>query len=142
DAALPRRAAPPGSGPVMKSLIALVVAALGMVAGLAHTAAANPRVAVAPFDGDRTGDLRDVVIELLEEDYRVMASRDVTLAMKKLDLDDLDSKKAMAKLAAELDADGVVTGTIEPDGNKSKLTLLVYVRSRKSAFRMTTRYST
>jgi len=124
----------------MKSgLIALAVAAVATLAGHAE---ANTRVAVAPFDGDRTGDLQDIVVGLLEVDYRVMPARDVTRAMDKLGLDDLDSKKTLAKLGTELDADAVIVGEVVPDGNKSKLTLLVYVRKTKTAYRMTARFST
>jgi hypothetical protein len=120
-------------------LIALVVAALGAIAS---PAAAATRVAVAPFEGDRTGDLQDIVIELLEADYRVLPTRDVTRAMDKLGIDDFDNNKALAKLAAQLDADAVIVGGIENDGNKTKLTMRVYVVAKKSAFKMTARYNT
>jgi hypothetical protein len=117
-------------------LIALVVAMLAAVAG---PATASTRVAVAPFEGDRTGDLQDVVIEILEADYRIMPRRDVTRAIDKLGFEDIESKKELAKLALELDADAVIVGSVEPDGSKSKLTLLVYVAAKKSAVKMSTR---
>jgi hypothetical protein len=121
-----------------------LVLALVVIAGLAAApAGASPRVAVGPFEGDRTGDLQDIVIELLETDYRIVNQRDVTRAAEKLDLEgDLDNKKSLGKLAKELDTIGVVVGEVEPDGNKSKLTLTVYVARTKRAFRMTARFST
>ena len=121
------------------ALIALSVAAAA-IAGAGEARAAT-RVAVAPFDGDRTGDIRDTVVELLEEDYRVLPVRDVELGMRKLDLEDgVESKKEMAKLAAELDADAVVVGTVEPDGNKSALKMRMYVKKSKRAFQFSTRF--
>jgi hypothetical protein len=122
-------------------LFVLVVAAALAVAG---PAVAAPRVAVGPIEGDRSGDLADTLVEMLEGDYRVVQPRDVAKAIDRLSLeeDDVDNKKSLGKLAAELDVIGVIVGTVEPDGNKSKLTLMVYVAKSKSAFRMTARFST
>ena len=120
------------------TLIALVVTA-AVLPGAGALAAT--RVAVAPFEGDRSGDVRDTVVELLENDYRVMPVHDVELGMRRLDMDaGIERKKSMAKLAAELDADAVVVGSVEPDGNKTSLRMRLYVKKSKRAFQFSTRF--
>jgi hypothetical protein len=122
-------------------IVALVVTAAAVVAAPLH-ANASTRVAVAAFDGDRTGDLQDVVIELLESDYAIVDRRKVMKSIEKLELDDVDNNKALAKIAKDLDADAVVVGEVEPDGSKSKLTMRVYVAATKRAFKVNVRFST
>jgi len=105
---------------------------LGLVALLlCGTAVAKPRVAVVAFDGDDSGAVHEVVSELLDGDYQVSASRQVTRTIDKLGLDTEMSDKDLKKLANELEVDAIVRGDLSKSGKRKLLHVRLFVNGKK-----------
>src|SRR5688572_11294284 len=88
---------------------------------LCGPALAKPRVAVVAFEGDDNGAVHETVSDLLDGDYKVSASKQVTRTIDKLGLDTQMSDKDLKKLANELDVDAIVRGDLSKSGKRKLL---------------------
>jgi hypothetical protein len=98
---------------------------------LCGTALAKPRVAVVAFDGDDNGAVHEVVADLLDGDYQVSASKQVTRTIDKLGLDTQMSDKDLKKLANELEVDAIVRGDLSKSGKRKLLHVKLFVKGKK-----------
>ncbi|MDB4953044.1 MAG: hypothetical protein JWO36_613 [Myxococcales bacterium] len=96
-------------------------------------AAAKPRVAVAPFEGDSEDKVSDVVAEEAEKSAKVTGPEEVGRVMESLAISDARSMRALKKLRVRLEVDVVVHGKVERDGSKKRLEVTVSGRAKKSA---------
>ncbi|MGE0550080.1 MAG: hypothetical protein AB7O24_23070 [Kofleriaceae bacterium] len=103
-------------------------------------ALAKPKVALTPIDGDKTGAVGNAVAEALEEEMTMIAPKAVNRAVDKYGSDDLTEKQAK-KVASALEADAVVAGKLEKDGEHKAVRFKVYVPGKK-ARRFTVRFNT
>ena len=85
---------------------------------------AEPKVAIAPLDGDDGGKVSDVVAEAASERAKVTRPARVEVAMRSMGVSVL-SAKTVKKLRAKLDVDVVVYGSVERDGGSKRLSLSV-----------------
>jgi hypothetical protein len=92
---------------------------------------AKPKVALTPIEGDASGDIRDAVAEALEGDeLALIGSREVNRAVDKLgDVADL-TEKDFRKLAVDLEADAIVLGKLDRNGNARTLKFKLYIRKK------------
>jgi hypothetical protein len=108
--------------------VALVIA---VALALPGTALARPRVAIVPIDGDASGALQDLIVELLEDEFSIISPRQVTRALDKLELDLEMSAKQLKKLAKELDAESIIRGDLTAKGQRKLLHLRLFHKGKK-----------
>jgi hypothetical protein len=106
----------------------LVILAWILVPALAL---ANPKVAVAPLDGDDDGKVAKLVDEAAASVAKVTSAKAVAKALDDLSITDPDNSKAAKRLRAKLGVDAVIYGKLERDGAKKKLSLSIYTRGKK-----------
>lgn len=102
----------------------LVSFAVVAVAAAVLPAAARPtRVALTPITGDTAG-LGKVVIGALDgSDLEIVAGTPVSRAIDRLGLDAALGDRDVARLAAELEVDAVVTGAFDRKGHRLRFTI-------------------
>src|SRR6187402_483720 len=78
---------------------------------------AAPKVAVTAIDGDSEGEVRDALAEAIEgDDYKLISKKETSRAVDKVgDVSDLSEKDAK-KLAKDLSADAIISGSLEKSG--------------------------
>jgi hypothetical protein len=108
--------------------VALVIAVALL---LPATVFARPRVAIVPIDGDASGALQDIIVELLEDEFSIISPRQVTRALDKLELDLEMSAKQLKKLAKELDAESIIRGDLTAKGQRKLLHLRLFQKGKK-----------
>jgi hypothetical protein len=102
-----------------------------LVVGLG-VAYAKPRVAVAPIEGDESGDMRDAVADALDGgDLDVISTGKVTKAIDKLGYEGDLSDKQAKKVAKELEADALVVGKLGKSGKNKTLKFTLFVGGKK-----------
>ena len=87
-------------------------------------ALAKPKLAVAPLDGDSDGAIADVVAGEASEHGKTTKPEKVSREMEKLDLSSL-SAKSVKKLRTKLGVDVVIHGSVDKDGGKKHLVLML-----------------
>src|SRR5262245_47671291 len=101
------------------------------VALLGSSAWAKPRVAVVAFEGDKNGEVQDVVAELLDADYSITGPKQTGRTIDKLGLDTEMSEKDLKKLANELEADAIIRGDLQPSGKFKLLHVRLYLNGKR-----------
>src|SRR5690242_18859354 len=91
-------------------------------------AIARPRVAVMKFANDPSGEVSDLVAEVLEGDTTLIGTKEVNRTVDKLGLPDELTDRDVKKLASELDADVLVRGKINKKGDNHVAHFKVFVR--------------
>jgi hypothetical protein len=105
-------------------------------------AARADTIAIGSIDGDKSGDLEAIVTGMVESDHAIKKNaKEVGRAMDRLGIDETDNKKSLSKLAAELGVDVVIVGSVEPDGNKQQLRIIVYTVGSQKAMVVKARYA-
>ena len=112
----------------MRRVLAIGVALYLLVPGLA---VAKPKVALVAFDGDKSGELNEVVAELLDGEFSVSGAKQTGRTLDKLGLDTELSDKDLKKLANELDADAIVRGDLSKKGARKLLHVKLFVKGKK-----------
>ncbi|HSK01613.1 MAG TPA: hypothetical protein VK932_10250 [Kofleriaceae bacterium] len=94
-------------------------------------AAAAPKVAVTPIDGDTESEIRDVLAEAVDGDeFKLVSKKETSRAVDKIDdLADLSEKDAR-KLAKDLSADAIIAGTLTKDGANKTLKIKLFVNGK------------
>ncbi len=93
---------------------------------------AKPKVAVAPFEGDANGKVRDGVAEAIDgADFTVIPKRETKRAADKVELEGISDKLAKT-LAFDLGADVLVLGDVSKKAGKTTLKLTLYVDGKKA----------
>lgn len=87
-------------------------------------ASAERRIVVLEFDGPRASQFRREVIRELRDDHQLISQKRFESARDELEDFD-DSPEAYAQIAADLDADGIVSGTVDKKGRNFVLTVRV-----------------
>lgn len=108
-----------------------LVVAIGVVLLTAGVAGAKTKVAVVAFEGDDNGSLSEVVTDLLDGDYTVSGSKQVSRAIDKLGLDAELSDKDLKKLANELEVDAILRGDLTTKKGRKLLHVKLYVKGKK-----------
>ncbi|CAN5918025.1 hypothetical protein BH11MYX2_BH11MYX2_11640 [soil metagenome] len=108
-----------------------VVAAI-VVTVAARVADAKPTVAVAPFEGDDEGDVRDAVADALDGDeVDVLPKKQVVKALNKLGYEGELTEKQAKKVAKELEVDALVEATFGKKGINKQLRFTIYSGGKK-----------
>lgn len=103
-----------------------------MIAVWVGVANAKPKVAVAPIDGDESGDMRDAVAEALDGgDLDIISTGKVTKVIDKLGYDSDLSEKQAKKVGKELEADVVLVAKLGKSGKYKTLRFKVFVGGKK-----------
>lgn len=98
---------------------------------LASSALAKPKVALVAFEGDANGTISEVLADLLDGDYAVAGSRQVSRTLDKLGLDTELSEKDLRKLANELEVDAIIRGDLSKSGKRKLLHVKLFVNGKK-----------
>lgn len=98
---------------------------------LSEAALAKPKVALIAFEGDDSGALSDTVADLLDGDYKLAGSRQVSRTVDKLGLDSNLSERDLKKLANELEVDAIVRGDLSRSGKRKLLHVKLFVNGKK-----------
>lgn len=120
------------------ALLTPVVTALVLLLGI-RTAQAEPSIAVAPIEGDDSGDMRDAVSEALDSDeLDLISNSKVTKAIDQLGYDADLSEKQAKKVARELEVDALLVAKLGKRGKNKTLRVTIYVKGKKQkGFRVT-----
>ncbi len=98
--------------------------AFGLVMLASPLAMAKKRVVVLGFDGPQSGKAEAAVVAAVKKKHTVVSAGQYSKAQKKLKIKKL-SDKNVARIAAEIQVDAIVTGKIKRKGAKWSLTLVV-----------------
>lgn len=100
---------------------------------------AKPRIAVAPIEGDDSGDMRDAVADALDGgDLDVISTGKVTKAIDKLGYEGELTDKQAKKVAKELEADALVQAKLGKSGRNKTLRFTIFVKGkRERGFKVT-----
>jgi hypothetical protein len=99
-------------------------------------ASADKRVAIGSIEGDAQAGIEQVLVELLDEDFKVITPKVVDKLIAQLDLGQI-SDRDMNKLAKALDADAVVVGEVEREGKSFRLSLRLRIRGDRRIAELT-----
>jgi len=109
--------------------LALVGATLFLLSGVAL---AKPKVVLLAFTGDPKEEARRVVAAVLADDVKIAKRKDVRRALDKLELDPEDlTVKGMKTLAAELEVDAVIQGSLSKKEPNRVLHFQLVVHGKK-----------
>jgi hypothetical protein len=112
--------------------LAQVTPAVAAIVLTVAVADAKPKVAVAPFDGDDAGDVRDAVADALDgEEVDVIPKKEVVKALNKLGYDGELTEKQAKKLVKELEVDALVEAKLGKKGINKQLRFTVYAGGKK-----------
>ncbi len=92
---------------------------------------AAPKVVVTPIDGDTESEIRDLLAESVDGDaFKLVGKKETNRAADKIDdLADLSEKDAK-KLAKDLSADAIISGTLSKDGANKTLKIKLFVNGK------------
>jgi len=109
----------------MIRILGLVSCVVVAVAAAAVPAAARPtRVALTKITGDTTG-LGKIVIGALDgSELEIVAGTPVSRALERLGLEEAVADRDVARLAAELEVEAVVTGAFDRRGHRLRFTII------------------
>jgi len=120
--------------------VRFLVLLLGLLA-LAEPALAKPKVAVAPFKGDKNNKVADAIAEALAGSAKVTDPKATAKAIEKLDLGkELDVSEAK-KLGKKLEVDAVVQGKLDKDGKNQTLKVAIFLKGKDEAVRFTVQFT-
>jgi|GEM_PF-4446146 len=106
-----------------RAILAVVLASVGFLATAPNSAIAEQRrVAVLSVEGARNAKLERVLRKMVKEEHVVVSNRVYRKAAKRLRARQLNAEH-VAEVAAYLEVDGVLEGTLHPKKNGYKLTL-------------------
>lgn len=110
---------------------ALAPLAMVLLMALPITAGAAPKIAVTAIDGDSESEIRDALLEAIEGDeYKLASKKETNRAFDKIgDASDLTEKSAK-KLAKDLLADAIISGSLENEGAKKTLKIKLFVNGK------------
>jgi hypothetical protein len=100
-----------------------------LLVAMTRLALADPKVAVAPLEGDDGGKFAETVGELVGERAKLTKPGRVDGAMKSMGVSVL-SAKSLKKLRAKLDVDVVIYGSVARDGKTKRVTLTFAGRNK------------
>lgn len=104
--------------------------------------AKKPKVAVAPFKGDKGNKVADAIADALAGSTKVTAPKTTGKAIEKLDLGkELDVDEAR-KLYKRLEVDAVVHGKLDKDGKTQTLKVAVFIKGKDDPVRFTVQFKT
>ena len=107
-----------------------LICAAVLVATAAPSFARPTKIALATFDGD-TGAVAAAITSALDDsELELVSPRKVRRAIERLGFDEALEDRQLKKLAAELEVDAVVQGTL--DRRHHKLQLVVYAHGKKT----------
>src|SRR3954466_5478383 len=116
-----------------RTLAMVTLAAAALVAAMATSVDAKPKVALTAIDGDDSGKIGDAVVEALDGDeLTVISQRTVNKAVDKLGLDADMSEKQAKKLSGEVDADAIAIGKLGKAGGNRTLHFTLYIHGKKA----------
>jgi hypothetical protein len=92
---------------------------------------AKPRVAIVPFERDNSGELADVVAELLDDDFNVVSSSKTSRTIDKLGYDTDLTSKQLKKLSNELETDAIIRGDVGKKNGRKVLHLKLFKDGKK-----------
>jgi hypothetical protein len=97
------------------------------------TAFGRPKVALAPLDGDTSGDVMDAVADALDAgEVTLITPKQFSRALDKLGLDAGELKdRDLKKLAGELEADALVQTSLSSKGSHKVLHFKLFVHNKK-----------
>lgn len=98
---------------------------------LPAAALAKPKVALVPID-DNSGDVQEAVVDALDGgELNVVTPKQVARTEDKLGFEGDLSEKELKKLAAELEADAVIQGSLSMKGPNHVLHFKLFVKGKK-----------
>jgi hypothetical protein len=102
-----------------------------MILALPLAAWAAPKVAVTPIDGDTESEVRDVLIEAVDGgDFKLISKKETNRAVDKIDdMSELTEKNGK-KLAKDLSADAIVSGSLQKKGATKTLKIRLFVNGK------------
>jgi len=110
-----------------------VAVALLILLAAVGPAVAAPKIALTAIDGDDSGELREAVAEALDgKDLSVVGVKETNRAIDKLkiELPDISEKQAK-KLAANLEAETILAGTLDKEGKSKLLKFKMFINGKK-----------
>jgi hypothetical protein len=110
----------------------LCSATLVALVGLVGIAAAKPKVAITDIDGDKNGEVGDVIVAAIDADVALISSNEVNRKIRKLHLDEDLSDKDAAKLASALEVDALVQPKLEGKGANRTIHFQLYLHGKKA----------
>lgn len=120
----------------------ILVLVVGLLIVTTPAWARKPKVAVAPFKGDKGNKVADAIAEALADSVKVTDTKATGKAADKLGLGkELDSAEA-TKLAKKLEVDAVVQGKLDKDGKTQTLKVAIFVKGKDDAVRFTVQFKT
>jgi hypothetical protein len=105
-------------------LVGAIAAAVVMTAA-PEDASAQKRIAVLEIEGARSGKLRNALVKLIQTEHKVISARTYKKAAKKLKANKL-SPPHVSKVAARVEADGVLEGMIVAEDDRYVLKLRLH----------------
>jgi len=122
--------------------VRILVLVVGLLIVTTPAWAKKPKVAVAPFKGDKGNKVADALAESLAGSAKVIDTKATGKAADKLGLGkELDSAEA-TKLAKKLEVDAVVQGKLDKDGKTQTLKVAIFLRGKDDAVRFTVQFKT
>jgi len=107
----------------------------------AQVVAAKPKIAVAPFKGDKNNKVADALADSLAGSAKVTDVKATGKAVDKLKLGkelDLDEAK---KLFKKLEVEAVVQGKLEKEGKQQTLKIVIFIKGKDEPVRFTVQFS-
>ncbi|HSD89538.1 MAG TPA: hypothetical protein VLB44_18535, partial [Kofleriaceae bacterium] len=95
-------------------------------------ASARPRLAVAPLDGDKDGDVAELVADAAADHGKTTRPDQVSREIEKLEIASLNAK-TVKKLRIKLEADVVIYGSVDKQGGKKHLELMLTGHGKSKA---------
>ncbi len=92
---------------------------------------AKPRVAIVAFEDDNSGEMGDVVAELLEDDFNVVGATKTGRMIDKLGYDTDLTAKQLKKLSNELEADAIIRGDLRKKNGRKVLHVKLFKDGKK-----------
>lgn len=120
----------------------ILVLVVGLLIVTTPAWAKKPKVAVAPFKGDKGNKVADAIAEALAGSVKLTDTKATGKAADKLGLGkELDSAEA-TKLAKKLEVDAVVQGKLDKDGKTQTLKVAIFIKGKDDAVRFTVQFKT
>ncbi len=120
----------------------ILVLVVGLLIVTTPAWAKKPKVAVAPFKGDKGNKVADAIADSLSGSVKLTDTKATGKAADKLGLGkELDRSEA-TKLAKKLEVDAVVQGKLDSDGDKKTLKVAIFLKGKDDAVRFTVQFKT
>ncbi len=120
----------------------ILVLVVGLLIVTTPAWAKKPKVAVAPFKGDKGNKVANAIADSLAGSVKLTDTKTTGKAVDKLGFGkELDSGEA-TKLAKKLEVDAVVQGKLDSDGDKKTLKVAIFIKGKDDAVRFTVQFKT